>query len=53
LNLFQNGEFLTAPDAYVQLGTWWKAIGPAYRYGGDFKIRDYDHYSLSPDGIRA
>jgi hypothetical protein len=53
LNLFKDGQFLTTPDAYVQLGTWWKTLGGAYRYGGDFKIRDYDHYSITPDGIRA
>jgi hypothetical protein len=53
LNLFKDGVYLTAPDAYVQLGTWWKSLGPNYRYGGDFKIRDYDHFSITPDGIRA
>jgi len=53
LNLFKDGQFLTEPAAYVQLGNWWKTLGEHYRYGGDFKIRDYDHYSISPDGIRA
>jgi D-alanyl-D-alanine carboxypeptidase len=53
LNLFQNGQYLTAPDAYQELGDWWKSIGPDYRYGGDFKIRDYDHFSITPDGVRA
>lgn len=53
LNLFKDGEFLTTPDAYVELGTWWKTLGPAYRYGGDFGIKDYDHFSITPDGIHA
>lgn len=53
LNLFKDGVFLTTPDAYMQLGTWWKTLGAAYRYGGDFTIRDYDHFSITPDGIRA
>jgi hypothetical protein len=53
LNLFKDGIFLTTPDAYVHLGIWWKALGAAYRYGGDFKIRDYDHFSITPDGVRA
>lgn len=53
LNLFQDGVFLTTPEAYVILGTWWKTLGPDYKYGGDFAIRDYDHYSITPDGIRA
>ena len=53
LNLFKDGEFLTTPDAYVELGTWWKSLGPAYRYGGDFTIKDYDHFSLSMGDGRA
>jgi hypothetical protein len=53
LNLFKDGQFLTTPDAYVQLGAWWKTLGPAYRYGGDFKIKDFDHYSITPDNVRA
>jgi hypothetical protein len=53
LNLFKDGVFLITPDAYVQLGEWWKTLGPAYKFGGDFTIRDYDHYSITPDGVRA
>ena len=53
LNLFKDGVFLTAPDGYVELGTWWKTLGQHYRYGGDFTIRDYDHYSITPDGVRG
>lgn len=53
LNLFKEGKFLTTPDAYVQLGNWWKTLGTNYRYGGDFEIKDYDHYSITPDGVRA
>lgn len=53
LNLFKDGVFLTTPDAYVQLGSWWKTLGPSYRYGGDFKIKDWDHFSITPDGVRA
>jgi hypothetical protein len=53
LNLFKDGVYLTAPDAYVELGTWWKAQGTSYRFGGDFQIKDYDHFSITPDGIHA
>ena len=57
LNLFKGlvngGEFLVTSDAYVELGTWWKTLGPAYRYGGDFTTRDYDHFSLSCGDGRA
>lgn len=53
INLFKDGVYLTASEPYVQLGNWWTSLGPLYRYGGNFKIRDYDHYSITPDGIRA
>jgi hypothetical protein len=53
LNLFKDNIFLTTPDAYTELGTWWKTLGANYRYGGDFKIKDYDHYSITPDGVTA
>lgn len=53
LNLFKDAVYLTTLDAYVELGTWWKTLGPAYRYGGDFQSKDYDHFSITPDGVRA
>lgn len=53
LNLFQGGVYLTNPEPYVKLGEWWKTLGDHYRYGGDFKIKDYDHFSITPDGVRA
>lgn len=54
LNLFtRGGEYLTGAEGYTELGTWWKKQGLNYRWGGDFTTRDYDHFSLSPDGRRA
>jgi hypothetical protein len=53
LNLFKDGVYLTTPEAYAQLGAWWVTLGPMYRWGGNFKSRDNDHYSISPDGTRG
>lgn len=53
INLFKDGKLLTEPEAYVALGDWWKTLGPNYRFGGDFELKDYVHYSLSPDGVRG
>jgi hypothetical protein len=54
LNLFKDGVYITDDHGHRELGTWWKSIGPRYRWGGDFSTRkDYNHYSLSPDGVRA
>lgn len=52
LNLFKDGEYLTTGDAYGQLGTWWKTLGPDHYWGGDFgQLKDLDHFSISPDGV--
>lgn len=54
LNLFLNGAYITDSTGHVQLGIWWKARGPDYRWGGDFSTRkDYNHYSLSIGDGRA
>jgi hypothetical protein len=54
LNLFKDGSYITDSEGHSELGAWWKGLGPRYRWGGDFSTRkDYNHYSLSPDGVRA
>jgi hypothetical protein len=51
INLFRDGEFLSATEHHQPLGEWWESLGPDYRWGGRF--RDGNHYSISPDGRRA
>lgn len=53
LNLFKNGVYITDDRGHRELGTWWKTLGPAHRWGGDFTKRDFNHYSISPDGVRG
>lgn len=53
LNLFKDGVYITDDRGHRELGAWWKTIGPRYRWGGDFVKRDFNHYSLSPDGVRG
>lgn len=53
INLFRDGVYITDDEGHSMLGIWWKALGPKYRWGGDFAKRDFNHYSLSPDGKRA
>lgn len=53
LNLFKDGRYILDGEGHSTLGAWWKAHGPMYRWGGDFKKKDFNHYSLSPDGVRA
>jgi len=53
LNLFTNGVYITDDTGHRELGAWWKAFGPKYRWGGDFQKKDFNHYSVSPDGVRG
>jgi len=49
-NLFKNGEYLTASDDYKLLGAHWKTIHPLNRWGGDFKSKDGNHFSMEWKG---
>jgi len=50
LNLYRGGVYLGATEDHRQLGTYWKALHPLCRWGGDFKRADGNHYSLSWEG---
>lgn len=51
INLFKaDGTLITDGTGHSDLGAWWKAISPSHCWGGDFTSRDYNHYSLTPDG---
>lgn len=54
LNLFVGGVFVDSTEGHRRLGEHWKTLHQNCRWGGDFKNRpDGNHYSFSPDGIRA
>lgn len=55
LNLYDSkGKYLDKTEDHAPLGAWWKSLDPNNRWGGDFKSRpDGNHYSYSPDGVRA
>lgn len=48
LNLFKDGEFLTASEDHRSLGEWWEKLDPLCRWGGRFN--DGNHYSLEHEG---
>ena len=52
LNLFtKEGSLVTDDTGHRDLGKWWCAQSPDFRWGGNFeKLKDFDHYSLTPDG---
>lgn len=55
INLFKDGVYITDDTGHKDLGAWWKTLGPHYKWGGEIvhPRADPNHYSLSPDGIRA
>lgn len=51
LDLFTlDGIYITDDTGHKDLGTWWVRQQPDFCWGGHFKARDNDHYSLTPDG---
>ena len=54
LNLYKDGVYLEKAEDHQSLGDQWKRIGQKYdaplAWGGDFKSRDANHYSLSYGG---
>jgi D-alanyl-D-alanine carboxypeptidase len=54
LNFFKDGALITDGSKLAEVGAWWKALGPMYRWGGDFHhLPDGNHFSISPDGVTA
>lgn len=55
INLFIGPRYITDDTGHRELGAWWKSLGPRHRWGGDIvhPRPDPNHYSITPDGIRA
>jgi hypothetical protein len=53
VNLFVAGVFIDSSEGHRRLGEYWKTLDPRCRWGGDFRKPDGNHYSFSPDGVRA
>ena len=54
INFFYDGEWLTryedAPGIWDSVGSLWKSCHPLARWGGDFKLRDLNHFSFEWNG---
>ena len=52
LNLFKGGVYLKDSIDYEPLGTYWRSLDPLARWGGTFKTRDGNHFSLTWGGVQ-
>lgn len=53
VNLFVGGVFIDSSEGHRRLGEHWESLHPRCRWGGRFRKPDGNHYSFSPDGVRA
>lgn len=49
-----SGDYLAddSSGGYGRLGAYWKSLDPLCRWGGDFRTRDLDHFSVTYQGIQ-
>lgn len=50
LHLYRDGKYLSTTAEHTELGAWWKAQHPLFRWGGDFTRQDGNHYSMTWEG---
>lgn len=52
MELFIDGVWQKEADPYKPLGEFWISLHPLARWGGNFKSRDANHFSLEWNGIQ-
>lgn len=50
MDLFLDGQLLTASESYRTLGEWWEQQHPLCRWGGRFTRADGRHFSIEHEG---
>jgi hypothetical protein len=50
VNLFKGATWLDKTEDHQYFGQFWKALHPLCRWGGDFSIKDGNHYSVTHSG---
>ena len=52
IDLFdKDGNYITDDTGHREFGAFWKSLRPENRWGGDFKKKDYNHYSREYNGV--
>ena len=52
INLFKDGVWLKGTEDHKRVGEAWKSLHPLNRWGGDFRKKDGNHYSMEFEGRR-
>lgn len=52
LNLFVQGQYVIDSESHKPLGAYWKTLHPLNCWGGDFKKKDGNHYSMQHEGMK-
>lgn len=50
LLIFKDDDYLTQTEDYEFAGTYWKSLHPDNRWGGDFRNKDGNHFSMGYEG---
>jgi hypothetical protein len=61
LLLSKDGVWITTREPYIPFGQYWESLNSLNRWGGDWNNNeiedkgdgDPNHFSMSPDGVRA
>lgn len=48
--IYKDGKYLTNSEDYKFAGDFWKSLNPDFRWGGDFKRPDGNHFSCTYGG---
>ena len=48
--LYKDGIYLTKTEDYEFAGRFWESLNPDFRWGGDFKQPDGNHFSCTYQG---
>jgi hypothetical protein len=49
-NLFKESTYISKSEDYKIIGEYWKSLHPLNRWGGDFKSKDGNHFSMLWEG---
>ncbi len=50
LTIYKDGKYLDKTEDYKFAGDYWKSLDPDFRWGGDFKQPDGNHFSCTYQG---